>query len=247
MSVLNQKDIEEILDKKLSQLVAKLDKVDEVLSSISFLSKKYDELREKLSTLESTNKELVASNQILKNQVTFLSHQVADLLGKYDELEQYGRRECLEIKGVPVTKDEDTDSIIVNVGAKVGVTIYKSDISVSHRNPGPPNANKTTSSDPPIIVKFVSRNVRDSLYRSRFKLKDVSTKDLGYTRFLESRIFIEESLTKDRKAIHKACLRFKKDQKWSYCWTRYGKVFLREHDDSPAIHITSLDQLRSLI
>ena len=226
MSVLNQKDIEEILDKKLSQLVAKLDKVDEVLSSILFLSKKYDELSEKVSTLESTNKELVASNQILKNQVTFLSHQVADLLGKYDELEQYGRRECLEIKGVPVTKDEDTDSVIVNVGAKVGVTIYESDISVSHRNSGPPNANKTTSSDPPIIVKFVSRNV------SRFKLKDVSTKDLGYTRFLESRIFIEESL--------------KKDQKWSYCWTRYGKVFLREHDDSPAIHITSLDQLRSL-
>lgn len=163
------------------------------------------------------------------------------------ELEQYGRRECLEIKGIPVTQDEDTDAIIIDIAAKIGVAIDRKEISVSHRNPGPPNSRSSTEYHPPIIVKFTRRNTRDNIYRARFKLKRMTTKDLGYNRYHDSKIYIEESLTKDRKAIHKACLRFKKEQKWKYCWTRYGKIFLREDDESPATQITSVEQLKDLV
>lgn len=176
-----------------------------------------------------------------------MNHEVASLKTANDDLKQYGRRDCLEIKGIPLTKEEDTDSIIMNLADKVGVKIDKSEISVSHRLPNPSFAvNSSNASSPSIIVKFTRRNTHDKLYRARKLLKKISTKDLGYHRFSESKIYINESLTSYRKNVYKACQQFKKEQQYKYLWSSYGKSFLREDDDSEAILITSKDQLDTL-
>ena len=52
-------------------------------------------------------------------------------------LEQYTRRECVEIRGVPHKPDESTNAIVKVVGKAVHVEIADIDISVSH--PLPPS------------------------------------------------------------------------------------------------------------
>ena len=49
------------------------------------------------------------------------------------------------------------------------------------------------SVEPAIIVKFVTREVRENFYRARKGLKSASTADLGFSE--AKKIYINESLT----------------------------------------------------
>lgn len=64
----------------------------------------------------------------------------------------------MEIRGIPVSAQEDTNEIIKAVGSIVDVPVEDSDISISHRM-------KSVNAIPPIIVKFTRRCVRDAFTR----------------------------------------------------------------------------------
>ncbi len=64
-----------------------------------------------------------------------------------NELEQYGRRECLEISGVPPIEGENCEDITIKVAKAMGVDIGKDDIVASHRI-------RKANGDPVIISKF---------------------------------------------------------------------------------------------
>ena len=123
----------------------------------------------------------------------------------------------------------------------IGVELEKSDISVSHR------LGTSYQSQPKSIVKFTRWEKRDKMYLAKNKLKDLGTKDLGYTRFNNSNIFMVESLTNERRDLFKDSLQVKKSEGYRYLWTRQGKILMRTDNDSPAIHITSKMQLERLI
>ena len=116
------------------------------------------------------------------------------------ELEQFSRRDGLEIRGIPKNASgmrEDTNKIVVELGRKIGIDLKKEDISTSYRLPSKVKANGERALFPPaIIVKFTSRDVREKLYRARKVLKQ----DLGFSR--ENRICINESLTQSNKDQH---------------------------------------------
>ena len=116
------------------------------------------------------------------------------------ELEQYSRRDCLEIRGIPKNSSgmrEDTNKIVVELGRKIGIELKKEDISTSHRLPSKVKANGERALFPPaIIVTFTSRDVREKLYRARKVLKQ----DLGFSK--ENRICINESLTQSNRDQH---------------------------------------------
>ena len=55
-----------------------------------------------------------------------------------DDLEQYSRKDCIEIRGIPAAtagQPENTNEIVVELGKCMGLEIEKEDISVSHRPP----------------------------------------------------------------------------------------------------------------
>lgn len=74
------------------------------------------------------------------------------------ELEQFSRRDGLEIRGIPKNASgmrEDTNKIVVELGRKIGIDLKKEDISTSYRLPSKVKANGERALFPPaIIVKF---------------------------------------------------------------------------------------------
>ena len=56
---------------------------------------------------------------------------------------------------------EDTDDLVRELAADIGVTLKSEDISVSHRLPGRPGSTQ------PIIVKFVRRNTKTAMMKSK--------------------------------------------------------------------------------
>ena len=146
-------------------------------------------------------------------------------------LKQYGCRDCLEFRGIPVSVKEDTSDLICKVASLVGVEITAADISTSHRIKPKTDLSKFP---PPIIAKFVSRDTRDEVYRARGKLRDFSTKDLNKLgRLAVNPMFISESLTEMNEKLFKGALSCKKDLKYQFIWTHNGNIFLRKNTSSP--------------
>ena len=149
-----------------------------------------------------------------------------------NDLEQYSCRECLEIQGIPASENsvkESTNDIVCKVGNLMGVEIAPEDISVSHRLPINKRY-KGKRSTQAIIVKFVRRDVKEAVFRSRNKLKNKSTRDLGYK--VSSPIYINESLTEKNKELLRYCLKTKNELNYKFMWTSNGRIFLRRDEGS---------------
>jgi len=121
--------------------------------------------------------------KILNNKQTKSEKQL-------DNLEQYGRRENIEIHGIAWSDNECTNSIAKKVAKDLNVKLEDSDISTSHRlftkgkslnkNQNPSNKNikqfnPESERHPPNIVRFTNRDKRNELFTKRQKLNSNSS------------------------------------------------------------------------
>ena len=251
-------EFEKMLERKLQPLVTSL---DTLTKSVDSMSTKYDKVLQKVTVLEQANskqlkinKDLEESNTKLSTEVTKLSEKLKVCKESLNNLEQYTRRECLEVSGIAELQDENTDELVIKVGSLMGVEINKEDISVSHRIPKPSfssvaagNWNNVEASTPKIIVKFTCRATRERFYVARKNLKDKTTGNLDLLLPSENKIYISENLTATNRELFKDCLKVKKDLNYRFIWTHHGRIFLRKDSGSPVIMVSNrsiLDQVR---
>jgi regulator of replication initiation timing len=232
---------------KLEEFSSKFEKINTMETSLELLSSKYDELLKTCNSLKKEVNSLKIENKSLKAEIVASKEKITLNANDINDLEQYSRRDCLEIRGIPQYKDEDTDDLVKKVGELIDVNLRYDDISVSHRLS---NGIQTRDDGvqikrvPSIIVKFTKRSDRDEFYQARKHLKGKTTRDMGFTRQPSQPIYISESLTRKNKDIFNTCLKAKKEFGFKFIWTNYGKTCLRKNSDSPVISIKSLDDLR---
>ncbi len=150
----------------------------EIYESLSFDN---NDLSLKVKGLEKSYNELKLSNELLCLEI--------------DNLEQYGLifHGVKEQEGAAIRSQiENTDAIVVSIMKEnLGLEITEADLDRSHRL-GRKVPNVQSRLKPrPIIVKFLSHNIRSQVYRNKRKLKGTS---LG----------ISESLTKKRAELYSA-------------------------------------------
>ena len=51
---------------------------------------------------------------------------------KLDELEQYGRRDCLEITGISIVPNDNPALLVQEMSVLMGVDLERKDISIAH-------------------------------------------------------------------------------------------------------------------
>ena len=108
-------------------------------------------MNKKISTLEESNAVLIKENNFLKQESSRMANAMNQMKAEFDDQEQYIRRDCSEIRWIPMSAKDDTNQIIKNVGSLVDVSIEDNDISISHRM-------KSENAVPHIIVKFTPRS-----------------------------------------------------------------------------------------
>lgn len=230
--------LDDMFDTKLASLLDT--KLEPLRTSMEFISKSFDDMEKKIVALEKSNAELAKENHFLRQESSRVSNSLNQMKAALDDQEQYIRRDCLEIRGVPTSSSEDTNEIVKNIGSLVDVCIEDKDISISHR------IKSGTIAISPIIVKFTRRGVGDNLYKARTKLKNITSGNLGLGRQGGNKIFIQESLTSSRKDLFHDCNEFKKKFKFRYIWSYYGNIFLRKDEASPSVKICSPKDLAKL-
>jgi small-conductance mechanosensitive channel len=204
--------LKSILDESLEA------KLDPIIKSLTFISNQYDELSQRTASLEEINKTLSKNNYLLKEKLSKCENQLVQIKSTLNDQEQYSRRECLEIRGIPTINDEDTNQITMVVASLISITLEESDISVSHRLfKSRRDRNDNTKSCPPIIVKFSRRDTRDHLYKQRNLLKSHSRAEItNLSRISANKIFISESLTQYNRYLFNSCLAFKRSNNFKY-------------------------------
>ena len=132
-----------ILDEKLAPLKLNIcdlqEKLGEAMKFLDLANANYEEqVLHKLDVQEAERKELIAENKILKSTMHSMEKKMSQIYDKYNDMEQYSRRECLEIRGIPQPQDpksENTNDVVFRVGKLMRVNLSQEDISVSHRLP----------------------------------------------------------------------------------------------------------------
>ena len=106
MTAINCDQFAKILDDKLSPLnsrIAELKKlVDEAMNHVEFVNAKYDELLQMMKTSNDERKALQDENKILKATIDSIERSLESVTRANHDLEQYTRRKCVEIRGIPV-------------------------------------------------------------------------------------------------------------------------------------------------
>ena len=87
-----------------------------------------EQLHKEIKGLREENNSLREKNQLLENKISSLEFDINDL-------EQYGRRQNLEIQGIPMSDNEnnaETESKVLTVLKKIDENISHDDIDIAH-------------------------------------------------------------------------------------------------------------------
>lgn len=257
--LLDEKAVEDLINNALKVWqtdyeikITNLEKeVEEIQKSQKFISLKYDELKKEHETLLASNQKQIEEISQLKAQSINLETRNFNEERKIDALDQYGRRLNLEIAGVPIKENENTNEIVIEVARLANVDISKDQISTSHRLPAKPKTNvavgnKTVTSQapPPIIVRFLSRDVRNRLYSNRNKLRYAKMDDFSVKG--TTKLFLNENLNQNRKHLFWNAKQKAKAHEFKFYWTFNGNIFVRKSEESEPICIQSTKDLERI-
>ena len=172
-------------------------------------------LSKKIETLETENK-------TLKSQVKSLNSKVEALELANDNAEQYSRRNCVRIVGIPSSPEENTDDIVLKLASECDVDLSPSDIDRSHRVGKTPTWPRHRA----IIVKFATYRARSRFFRGRVNLKDNHT---------YRNVFVNEDLTASRVKLFEKARKLVKDNQLKQAWTYDGRVYVKTDNDERSV------------
>lgn len=170
-----------------------------------------------------------------------LRDKVKKLEARLEEVEQYTRANSVEIFGVPEERGEDTYAVVQKVCAALDFNIERVQIDVCHRLGKPRDSGRPAG----IIAKFVRRDDKLNLLAKRKVKRNFSTQNLGYAHPAVP-IYINDSLSPERKKLYAAAREVKKEKGYTYLWVQSGKILMRKEQGTPVCRISSMDDFNKL-
>ena len=171
-----------------------------------------------------------------------MKETIAEQQKTINELEQYSRKNCINIAGVKEKDRESVRALTKDIGRAVGVNLADNDIDTAHRL-----GRQADGKDRPIIVKFTTFDKRQELYQARRKLRTASAPvDSSLSDAELRQIFVSDSLTKANRGVMYAARQLKNDGKIAAAWTDAGRMKIRIETDGPTQVIRGMDDLRSI-
>jgi hypothetical protein len=224
--VSGQRQLEQDLGKSLNLCHEKLDENSNLLRSQQEVIAKQTELIELLRL----------DNLALKKRVN-------ELEIKLDSCDQYSRSNTLEIYGIPELKNENTPQIVVDVCKALDVDIKEEALDICHRLKK--QNNRPTSG---IIVRFVRRFDKERVLQQRRIKRNFSTRHLGYSDASDTPIYLNQSLTRNRRLLFAKARRIKQEKNIQFLWVdKAGNIKMRKEEGSKVFIIQCDNDLQTIV
>ncbi|KOB68632.1 Zinc finger DNA binding protein [Operophtera brumata] len=172
-------------------------------------------------------KKRVTSVEQLQATVVSLETDVSSLKSQLSASEQRSRLNNVEIKGVPLKKDENLFSIVEVICKATNYSFPKTQINYLHRVP------LHGSKEKAIVVSFINRYVKEEFVASARACKTLSAAALGFTG-TSQRVFVNDHLNAESKNLLNKTKSAAKEKNFNYVWVKYGKIHVRKNETSPA-------------
>lgn len=234
---------------KLESLPSRLEAIEALVQkkltsfeeNLKFTNAKYEEQRVQNEELKKEVAAVRKENGTILAENCQLRKQCATIATSTDAMENYSRRNNLEISGLPETEGENPDSAVIAIAQVVGVTISENDIDAAHRVP-----TKKREGIKPLIVKFISRRVRDKLQKAVRERRPAVKAVLKNHRSEKDLIFANDHLSPGRKDLFIKTLEKKRSTGAKFVWTRNNIVFYRHDESAKVFKIDSEQDLEKI-
>jgi len=214
--------------------------INGIRSSLEFMSSMADEnkkimeqVREELKAIKKENGELRAENSSLKSEVYELRERVRSL-------EQYTRKNNIEISGIPVTPAESVMDIVRDVGKALGVEVPLNQVNAAHRIPS-----FKKDRIPSLVVQFQCRSWRDTLIAKFREKKSLSAREVNAS-YQNSKVYVNEHLSPENKLFLSKLKEKCREIGYAYAWFREGKFFVRKAQGETCKRISTMEEIVNL-
>lgn len=208
--------------------------------SVSSIRDTLEGVQQRMSVIESENAELKVECESLSKQNHRLFDEVDNLRNELDDMQQYSRNHNIEIKGVPLSENEDVYFILQVMARVLGIGFARADISVAHRLRKP----RDVKLHPSIVAQFVSRSTRSTWLaaarKRRFKASDLAAS------FPKEPVFINEHLTPLNKTILGRARYLMGKAKLQSAWTREGAILVKKYEKSQTVRVRSVMEVNKV-
>lgn len=201
---------------------------DEIKKSIQFLTEKYDEVlltTKKIQENCNNNKERI---RLLENKIEILERNL--------------NAASVEFRNIPKLPNESKENLcntVEKLGSVVMLPIEKGSIKNIFRL----KPSITGSGAGSIIAEFNSADTKEALIKATKlyrKSNQLTTSDLQLSG-PRAVIYTSELLTSNAKRLFFKARQLAKEHNFKFCWTAYGKVYLRKADGHQR-HLVSSDE-----
>ena len=244
-------DIKGILD-NIQDTIARIlhengqlrDELKELKASLKSKDRKVQSLQESLAKTCERNKALELELNVTKVKIDKQDHQIYNLLDNLENLEQYTRKNSLEIHGVPKEAYSSTEEAVLAIANALEVDISSNNIEISHHL-------KRRNNNTVIIVKFANYKDKTKLYKARTRLKSMKTSSIfprcpATIPEFKDHIFINENLKGHRRFVMGQANKMRRDGLLLSCWSLDGKIFVKTSPQGAPTRIFSEDDLKNL-
>ncbi|KOB70525.1 Zinc finger DNA binding protein [Operophtera brumata] len=199
-----------------------------------------------VSDLEKRTENLENYLSDQKNTVTVneLEQTVVGLKLALNDSEQEALLYDLELTGLPEQQGENLSHLVPLLATQIGVTLDEREVVSIERSGSQLLHKNTTSTAKPrrVVIRFSRRTTRDTCLRRAREARGLKSAELG-PEDPPARLFLNERLTRLNRQLFAKAREACQHHKWRYCWTKGGRIYLREEEGLPANRIRTAEDL----
>lgn len=210
-----------------------LNSLKDVKTAMDVLSQKYEDTLKRLDCLEIEKKNSDSKIALLETKVELLERQI--------------KGTSIEIRNIPQEPNEtreDLRNFLKKSADTLDVLLYNSDVKDVYRT-------NTKSNNRPLVVDFTTVFKRDEFlssvkkYNKEHRDSKFNTGSLGIGGPSKP-VYISENLTQKQRKLFFLAREFTRGSEYSYCWTSFGRIFIRKSEGAPPIRINCESDIENL-
>lgn len=172
--------------------------------------------------------------------VSNLQVEINKLKQEIDEKDQWARANNVEIRGIPMKKNENLYTIAERIGKIGKLDIKKDDINYIARVP-----TRVPNSEKPIIISFNNRYKKEEFVASTRQSKNLNLANLDFS--VQKEFYVNDHLTQRNKTILNKTKALAREHHFRYVWVKHTKIMARKTDTSPILYIRNESDLKKIL
>lgn len=211
----------------------------DMFSSLNFLANGYDEFNNKIAKLEKENEVLKAESRNFQRRLQYIETD-------YYYQQQLQLQNYITIHGIPRQHSEELIKTVIQTAGTLDVNITPNNIKSCRAIH---NKNKSNAS-PIIIVEFDDENIKNKI-KTNYKnngpiIAAQIIKNTKGTSDEHRKIYVNDYLCSYYKELFENTKKIKTTHNVKFVWTKNGKIFVRQKENSPIYKVKNYNDLSEL-